>query len=406
MRRGAGARAAPAAAALLLGFHPAAAAQSFLLPRFEMGADAGAALTSSWFRAQGVDRAPGTGVAAGAHATYWLTPMFGVRATARYFDGSLPSSPVSLPPSAGLGTTPGEAVPVHGWSFGSELVMRPFALGDAAPPVSRLYGYAGASRLSAGFSADASAVARPDSLISDPPGPVGTAGGRCAAAYVPEGICVLEDAARVQLSAGVGTEFPLPVRGLVLYADVGVQRYRAPAAVIPVSAALRAAFRADRAPGSPTAAVVAGLPGAAVHDAVTGHLTLGAKYTVGAATPTPPPFPPPPPPPAPPVAPPSAGATVSVRAPAGAAEVYLVPVVAVARQRRLLCRLRPDPMSPYFKGYAAPDADLAVNGTAQAYILVVRSGTREQQIRVTLSDGASVVRIADLRQASVPACRR
>src|SRR4051812_23222773 len=54
----AGARAASVAAALLLGVHPAAAAQSFPLPRFEIGADAGAALTSSWFRAGDAERAP------------------------------------------------------------------------------------------------------------------------------------------------------------------------------------------------------------------------------------------------------------------------------------------------------------------------------------------------------------
>jgi hypothetical protein len=378
-----------------------AAAQTLPLARIEVGADAGAALTSSWFRARGAEREPGAGIAAGVHATWWLTPVFGARATAKYFDGSLSSSPTQ-PPTVG-GTVPGPAVPVHGWSFGIEAVARPFALGGAAPAVSRLYGYAGVSRLATGFSGDA--VARPESLAVD-----GDAvlvidtmeGSRCAARYVLEGVCLLEHAGRVQLSAGVGTELPLPVRGLVLYADLGVQLYRAPAAVIPVAGGGVSAALADRSPGPPVAAALAGLPGAGVHNAVTGHLTLGAKYETGAA---PTPLPPPPPPPPPPTLP-AAGATVSVRAPAGAAEVYLVPVVSAASQPRLLCRLRPDAMSPYFKGYATPEAELQVNGTAQPYILVVRSGSREQRIRVSLADGTNVVKVADLRQASVPVCRR
>ncbi|MBV9772601.1 MAG: hypothetical protein JO040_01540, partial [Gemmatimonadetes bacterium] len=82
-----------AAALVVAGTGREAQAQEMMNPRaslFDLGVYAGGAYTSSWFEINDDGYKPGFSGIFGAQATYWATPMFGVRLNGAYMPTNLP----------------------------------------------------------------------------------------------------------------------------------------------------------------------------------------------------------------------------------------------------------------------------------------------------------------------------
>jgi hypothetical protein len=312
--------------------------------QFDFAVRAGAAYTTPWFRGPRGDGEVGLGPAAGAHATFWITPALGVRAGGAYAGGSVE------------GANEGSPLRLHLALYDAGVVLRPFFSFEGTLR-SNAYLYAGAGGISAFSSAE---------------------GVRCAEPLVPRGVCLPTSAADATAGQGVvaiGTDLAPLGSGAKLFAEAAAHGYDAP---------LR--------PGQPDAED---------RFAVTGTLTVGVKLLVGDILPPPPVIMPPPPPliilpppppspsPTPPAPPgpvtpyPTAGGYVQVITTPPGAHVYLVPEPLAGIKQAEICRLKPNIQlrAPYM-GPTSSTNLLRFYAPLNTYFVVVRQDTRVYLERV------------------------
>ncbi|HEX5725802.1 MAG TPA: hypothetical protein VFX98_10085 [Longimicrobiaceae bacterium] len=323
---------------------------------FDVSVAAGAAHTTDWYEADARDGSPGTGPALALGVRYWILPQVGVRLGVGYFGGKL--------------ETPGQEHTVHNVHYEAALAWRPLAGSDVPDPLRSAYVTVGGGAVTTSVS---------DAGESE-----------CTAGQLPQNaVCIPESSTEAVLLAGAGLDLARFGRA-ALFAEVSVRRYASPARVI--------VSPLDGQPtldSPPPPAPDLFFPAAAAADRTANTLSgvLGVRVDVGGAE-----------------APAEGGGlprsgTLRVLS-RTAAEVYLVPALAAARDPAILCRLRPDGTSSYFLGYADANVEITRSREPQAYILVVRSGDRERRTRVEVGRGTTVTESVDLAQNSTPVCRQ
>jgi hypothetical protein len=249
--------------------------------RFDLGVYAGGSYTSNWFESRTVTLngtatptenddaegfAPELGGAFGAEATFWFTPMLGLRAHGAYLPMQLPNNDDAIN---------NDGYVLNSYVFDLNLALRPFAMRGGSPLMSSLYLFAGGG----GLMVDAA----------------GEDVERCEGTLAAYGACLSlapEQATVGQGTAGIGFDlFPIG-SALGLFAEAAVHVYDSPVhvgddwlgpIVAPEGATVRIADDAT---------------------AVTGRLVLGLKAMFGDWVEEAPVIPPPPPPPPPAVLPP------------------------------------------------------------------------------------------------------
>lgn len=338
---------------VLFGSPETASPQGFLGGRLasqlEFGAQVGAAYTTPWFSAPDADGEIGPGAAAGAHATFWLTPVLGARVGALYARGSIE------------GTNGNGPFRLHTALYDAGVIWRPF-FSVEGPIAHSSYLYAGIGGITALSSGDNDA----------------DDGSGCAASLRDRGICLPRragDATAGQVTLAIGADLTSFGNGSVLFAEAAAHGYDAP--------------------------VRAAVAGAKDRFAITGTFTVGVKLLVGDILPPPPPVIPTPPA----LEPSDLVGTVVIRTNAAGAAVYLIPAIDLTLDRELLCRLTPIGGNPYFKGRTGPNGAFSLSGsTTNSWVVVIAQGPRRYESPLSFTAGSTVEMMMSLAAGRATSC--
>ena len=250
--------------------------------RFDRGVSAGGSISSRWFESSTVTLdgtptgqrnddaqgySPGFAPAFGAFATYWLTPMVGIRAHGNYTPMRLPFTDDGV---FGTGATERGRYVMNTYFYDLDLMLRPFAAREGAGMLRSMYLWLGGG----GYSVNLAGENVP----------------ACEGTLASLGACLSfepKQATVGQATAGTGLDL-VGIGPLALFAELGVHVYDSPVHV-----------------GDAWFGPVTGLNGSTVRiaddaTAVTGRLVLGLRMGFGDLLPAPMVMPPPPPPPPPP----------------------------------------------------------------------------------------------------------
>ncbi|HEY0035416.1 MAG TPA: hypothetical protein VGB66_01950, partial [Longimicrobium sp.] len=267
------------------------------ISRFDLGVYVGGALTSRWYESRTItlngttdpienddaeDYSPGYSPVFGAQATYWLTPMLGVRANGLYAPMRIPTESDGFF-DAGEELGEGSTYQVNTYMYDLALALRPFIRSDNWYRTAYLF--AGGGGVTSNLAGDADA---------------------CEPFTLSRGACLTydQDHATVgQGTAGAGITLLNLTSSLGLFGELAAHIYDSPVHV------------GDGWTGPIVAPQGSTVRIADDRTAVTGRAVIGLKAMLGDFTPPPAPFVPPPPPPpvveAPIVTPPPAPAPVS-----------------------------------------------------------------------------------------------